>query len=361
MQKAINTDIFVMGVVETLMQTELWMKQEYLNQVKSVLYMHLQNKTIFVDDQAAQLPAEYVNDTPRIIETWLRCLRLERRTETTIKAYRNELRNLFRYIDKHYADVMTNDVRGYLSWCQMIKHNSDSTINNKYHAFCSFYNWIMSEDTIEDGGCLSRKPKKNPMTKINKVREEKKIRTLLTEEQVEIIRCDCATLRDRAIVEILIATGMRISELVGLNLTDIDIQNKTCIVYGKGRKERPAFFTDRAVVHLKSYLNNRKQMKDCEPALFLNNRKVDGVYTRMSDCSIRKMLKDIVVSDSRLTGLNLHPHLFRAYLATYMARHGATLEEIKNVLGHSNINTTVQCYIIEDVKRTKEAHDRYAA
>lgn len=362
MQTAISTDNFVMTVMETLMsQMDMWAEQERLNQVKAALYMNLMNKTIFTDGQDTQLPAEYVDDTPRAIEMWTRCLRLERRTENTIDNYRGEIRNLFRYLQKNYADVTTNDLRSYLSWCQLVKHNSDTTINNKYHVMCSFFKWIMSEDTVEDGGCLMRKPKKDPTTKINKVKEEKKVRTLLTDEQAEIIRCDCTSLRDRAIVELLIATGMRISELVGLNLINIDIKEKKCIIYGKGRKERPAFFTARAIVHLKEYLEERRQMTDCEPALFLNTRKVDGIYTRMSDCSIRKMLKDLVASDERLEGLNLHPHMLRRYLATYMARHGASIDEIKRVLGHSNINTTLECYIVEDIRETQAAHQKFAA
>lgn len=363
MQTAINTDNFVMTVMETLMnQMDMWSEQERLNQVKAALYMNLMDKTILTDDTPGQqLPAEYIDDTPRTLEMWLRCLRLEKRTENTIDNYRGELINLFRYLQKNYADVTTNDVRAYLSWCQIVRHNSDTTINNKYHALCSFYNWVMAEDLIEDGGCLSRRPKKDPMAKVNKIKTEKKVRTVLSDEQAEIIRCDCGNRRDRAIVELLIATGMRISELVGLNIDSIDVVGKKCTIYGKGRKERPAFFTARAVVHLKEYLEERRQMEDCEPALFVNFRRVGGVHTRLSDDSIRHMLKALVAADARLAGLNLHPHMFRAYLATYMARHGASIKDIQRILGHSNPSVTMECYLIEIVEETQAAHSLYAA
>ncbi len=362
MQAAISTDHFVMAVMEMLMnQADMWLEQERLNQVKSVLYMSLMDKTILTDLKEKQLPAEYIDDTPRVIEMWLRCLQLERRADSTLESYRGEMKNLFRYLGKHYADVTTNDIRSYLAWCQIVKKNKDTTINNKYHAFCSFFKWVMAEDVIEDGGCLTRKPKKDPMNKINKIKEEKKVRTILTEEQVEIIRCDCPTLRDRAIVEVLIATGMRIGELVRMDLCDVDMQSKKCIIYGKGRKERPAFFTPKALVHLKEYLSIREQVAECDSGLFLNFRRTGKTYTRVSDDSVRNMLKRIVKSDGRLEGVRLHPHMFRAYLATYMSRHGAGIDEIKRILGHSNINTTLECYIVEDVRETQAAHGRFAA
>lgn len=368
MQTAINTDNFVMTVLDTLMnKMDMWIdEQERLNQVKMALYMNLMNKTILTDPDAdRQLPAEYVDDTLIIIERFLLYMGIEQRTESTIESYRREIRNFFRYVQKNYADITKMDVMAYLSHKQLVDNNGNVTLNTKIHILKSFYTWVMNEDTIEDGGCLSRKPKKNPMAKVNKIKEEKKVRTVLTDEQVEIIRCDCKCLRDRAIVEVLIATGMRISELTKLNLDDIDIVGKRCIIYGKGRKERHAFFSDRSLVHLKAYIKNRRRMTECENALFLNDRKSnkDGValYRRMLNDSVRHMLNTIQSSDPRLEGVRVHPHAFRAYLATYMARHGASIKDIKNILGHANVNTTLECYIVEDMASIQSAHQMYVA
>lgn len=362
MQTAINTDIFIREVINTLVtQMEMWDELKRQKEVEAALYMHLMNKTILAESEDKQLPAEYVDDTPRVVEMFLQCLRLEKRTESTIVNYRGELKCLFQFLRKNYADVTSNDVRAYLAWKQTEHHNKDNTLNNKIHVFQSFYKWLMNEDLLEDGGCLMRKPKKNPMSKVYKIKQEKKIRRALTDEQVEIIRCDCQHVRDRAIVEILVATGMRISELIGLNIDDIDINRKRCIIYGKGRKERPAFFTPRAIVHLEEYLSWRRKLPDTSPALIINLRKTNSKYERMGSCSIRKMLKTIVANDPRLDGVNLHPHMFRAYLATYMARHGATVQDIARVLGHSNINTAYECYMIEDVDDTQIIHGKCAA
>ena len=362
MQTAINTDVFIRQVLNTLVsQMEMWDELQRQKQVEAALYMHLMNKTILAESEERQLPAEYVDDTPRVVEMFLQCLKLEKRTDGTIENYRGELKCLFRYLRKNYADVTSNDVRAYLAWKQTEHHNKDSTLNNKIHVFQSFYKWLMNEDLLEDGGCLMRKPKKTPMGKVYKIKEEKKVKRVLTDEQVEIIRCDCPHVRDRAIVEILVATGMRISELIGLDVGDIDINKKRCIIYGKGRKERPAFFTPRAIVHLEAYLEWRRSLPDTSEALFINYRKTKGMYGRICACTVRKMLKEIVAGDPRLDGVNLHPHMFRSYLATYMARHRATVQDIARVLGHSNVNTAYECYIIEDVDDTQAVHGKCAA
>lgn len=362
MQTAINTDVFVRDVINTLVtQMDMWDELKRQKEVEAALYMHLMNKTIIAETEDRQLPAEYVDDTPRVIQMFLQCLRLEKRTESTLKSYACELRCLFRFLQKNYADVNSNDIRAYLAWKQTEGKNQDKTLNTKIHVFQSFFKWLMNEDLIEDGGCLLRKPKKNPMAKVYKIKEEKKVKKVLTDEQVEIIRCDCEHVRDRAIVEILVATGMRISELIGLNLEDIDINKRQCIIYGKGRKERPAFFTPRAIVHIEEYLKWRKSLPDAGNALIVNLRRTEGEYKRMCACSVRSMLKALVRRDERLSGLRLHPHMFRAYLATYMARHGASPKDIARVLGHSNINVTYECYIIDDPVETQIVHSKCAA
>ena len=299
MLKAVSNDILILDLLNALSATT---EMARLNEVKAILYMYLGNKKVFEETEEERLPAKYVDDTPKIIDIWIQCLRLERRTERTLENYRGEIRNFFEYVNKHYADVKPNDVRMYLAYRQQVHHNSDVSINNKIHVLYSFYNWVMAEDLIEDGGFLTRRPERNPMRKIRIVKTEQKVKHILTDEELELIRCACKTERDLAIVDMLAGTGMRISELVGLNRNDIDFRNGRCVVYGKGRKERPAYLTGKAIVHLENYLKSRE---DKEEALFINFRKSrvqkgkrgQQLHGRLGADSIRNMLKKICQND----------------------------------------------------------------
>lgn len=363
MMNTVSNDMLIVDMLNSLTDK---ISLDRINDVKAVLYMHLGTKKIYEDVSSRQLPAGYTDDTPRITDLWLQCLRLERRTENTINNYRLEIRNFFLHIGKNYADVTTNDVRMYLAWRQSVHHNSDTTINNKIHVLYSFYNWVMDEDLIEDGGFLARKPKKNPMRKIKIVKVEKKVKRVLSDEEMELIRCSCKSERDLAIVDMLEGSGMRISELVALNRSDIDFKRGRCIIYGKGRKERIAYLTGKATVHLENYLGSR--IDDEEP-LFINSRKSrvqrdkqgNAVYGRMSADSIRNMLNKSCKAESRLNNAHVHPHAFRAYMATTMNRRGARAEDIQLLLGHSSVDTTIRYYVARDDKSAADAYGRYVS
>lgn len=359
MQK-VSQDMLIMDIVNAMAAQ---MELSRLNEVKNILYMHLNNIEMYKEDSDTQLPSGYIDDTPATIKLFLDCLRLEKRTESTIQCYRLELTKFFECIRKHYADVTAMDVRSYLAWRQTVLHNADSTVNNKIHTLQSFYKWVMSEDTLDDGGLISRKPVKNPMAKIKTAKPEVRVREPITEIEMEIIRCCCRTERDLALVDVMAGTGMRISELCALNRSDVDIRHGRCVIYGKGRKERPAFFTPKAIVHLENYLASRK---DNHPALFVNKHRVrnkltgEMEYKRITGKGVTSMLKEIPARDKRIEHVNLHPHCFRYYLATMMYRHGAPAEDIQLILGHCNVRTTLEHYILRNTDDAYKAHSRYA-
>lgn len=325
-------------------------KERRLNDVRDMLYMSMAGYQLVREETALSTQTD---DNAYMVKSFLAALKVEGRTEKTIAMYWGELKNLFLHVNRNYRDIKTNDIRQYLAYCKAERHNSDVTVNNKIHVFSSFFSWLQAEEYITT----------NPMAKIKIAKTERRLKKVLTDAQVEIIRCGCTCKRDLAIIELLAATGMRVGELVGLDRSDIDITAGRCVVYGKGRKERPVYLTGRAMVHVQEYLDTRT---DNAPALVVgkhrkrNQQTGELEYKRLTTDAVRGIINDIVAADSRLKGINVHPHMFRRYLATSMHKRGARAEEIQQVLGHNDVGTTMM-YIETDERSVREAHSKYAA
>ena len=324
-------------------------EQRRLNEIKDMLYMSMAGYQLVKEET---LPSTQADDNAYVVKSFLAALKVEGRADSTLETYWGELKNLFLWINKNYRDITTNDIRAYLAHKKADDHNNDNTINNKINDFSSFFNWLQREEFIV----------KNPMSRIKISKTERKVSAVLTDAQIEIIRCGCKCKRDLAMVELLTATGMRVGELVALRRDSIDIQTKRCVVYGKGRKERPVYITGRTAVHIKEYLDQRTD--DC-PALFVSHKRKRNPVTGELEChslttgAVRDILKEIVKRDKRLKGLRVHPHMFRHYLATTMHQRGARGEDIRDALGHSSIDTTMK-YIRTDENTVKETYSKFA-
>lgn len=279
-----------------------------------------------------------MDDNADKINLFLATLKIEGRTDSTIEAYKCEYRLFFDFINKNYRDVNVNDIRLYLAHCKTVRKNSDVTINNRIRNLKTLFKWLTAEEYIL----------KDPMLKIKTAKTDQKVMDVINDMQAEVIRCSCEKERDKAIVNILSSTGMRVGELVKLNRSDIDFVNGECIVYGKGRKERPVYLDGRAKVHLMWYLESRE---DDNPALFVGLRYP---HERITVSGIRAML-------NRLCGdnINLHPHKFRRTMATNMINRGAPAEHVQRILGHASVQTTLQCYARLSNHVIKDAHRRY--
>ena len=141
MQTAINTDVFIRQVLNTLVtQMEMWDGLRRQKEVEAALYMNLMNKTILAESEERQLPAEYVDDTPRVVEMFLQCLKLEKRTDATIVSYRGELKCLFQFLRKNYADVTSNDIRAYLAWSRRSTTTRITPLTIRFTSFSHFTN-----------------------------------------------------------------------------------------------------------------------------------------------------------------------------------------------------------------------------
>ena len=192
---------------------------------------------------------------------------------------------------------------------------------------------------------------KSPMKRIHKIKTDKVIKETLSDESLECLRDSCDNLRDLAIIDLLASTGMRVGELVNINIEDIDFENRECVVFGKGNKERPVYFDARTKIHLKNYLKNRT---DDNPALFVS---LDKPFNRLQISGVEIRLRNL----GRRLGIHrVHPHKFRRTVATRAIDKGMPIEQVQSLLGHSQIDTTMH-YAMVNQNNVKESHRKFVA
>ena len=309
--------------------------QSQLDELKNVLYMKLCKYELHEEETAI---STQMDDNWDKVNLFLATLKIEGKSDKTIKAYMTEYKTLFTQGNKNFRDITTNDIRAYLAYCKTVRKNSDVTLNNRIHNLMTFFKWLLAEEYIT----------KDPMTKIKGIKTDKRVKDVLSDEQTEIIRYNCTKERDLAIIDLLMSTGMRIGEMIRLNRSDVDFVNRQCVVYGKGRKERPVYLNGKAKVHLLRYLEERT---DSNPALFVGDR---APHERLTAAGVRAMMQ-------RVSGdVHLHPHKLRRTMATNMSEHGAPAEYIQKILGHEQVQTTLQCYVSLSNNAVREAYRRYA-
>lgn len=259
----------------------------------------------------------------------------------TIAYYESTIKKLLGSISDSVRKVTTSDIRGYLAEYQSQSECSKITIDNIRRNISSFFTWLEEEDYII----------KSPMRRIHKIKTAKVIKEVISDEEIEKMRDKCDNLRDLAIIDLLYSTGIRVGELVKLNINDINFEERECIVFGKGDKERKVYFDARAKIHLQGYINDRS---DNNPALFVtldaphDRLKISGVEIRL-----RRLGKDL--------GINkIHPHKFRRTMATRAIDKGMPIEQVQRLLGHSQIDTTMH-YAIVNQTNVKVSHRKFIA
>lgn len=293
---------------------------------------------------AANDPNASIRDINKeAMDSFLQSKRAESKSKTTIYNYGNELSKLFMIINKDYRKITAQDIREYMDYRREHDGVKACTIQNIRMYLMSFYKWAIIDDRLS----------KNPMDKIGTIKTEKKVIETFTDEEVEMLRCACKSERDLAIVDLLSSSGMRVSELTGLNKDSVNFETGEIKVFGKGSKERICFMTGRAKIHLKWYLDSRT---DNNPALFVSTKKP---YSRLTKNGVEYILKDL----GKLSGVDVHgrvhPHKFRSTLATNMLNKGADIGLVQSVLGHQSPETTMQVYAKMETDTIKRAHKTY--
>lgn len=274
-----------------------------------------------------------------ILKDFLLAKKLEGCSNTTIKYYYDILFRFIMSINKDIHELTTTDVRSYLNLYNETHNIKNGSLDNMRRIFSSFFEWLLQEDYIS----------RNPVKKIKRIKVDKVIRKPFTDEEIELLRDACNNIRDLTIIDLLNSSGIRVSELCGLNRDDINLVKREGVVFGKGSKERIIYFDAKTKIHLRDYLSRRI---DDSPALFVSNRYP---YKRLQKSGVEILLKDIGV---RGGVQGVHPHRFRRTLATNLINRGVPIEQVQQILGHSKIDTTL-IYAIVNQNNVKLNHERF--
>ena len=274
-----------------------------------------------------------------LLSLFLAAKRIEGCSEKSLKYYQATTQAMLDGIGKPIKEIVTEDIRQYLTNYQRERHSSRVTIDNIRRILSSFFSWLEDEDYIL----------KSPVRRIHKVTTASNIKETYSDETLELMRDSCSEMRDLAMIDLLASTGMRVGEMVLLNRDDVDFAERECVVFGKGDKERMVYFDARTKLHLQTYLDSRN---DNNPALIVS---LKAPFSRLSIGGVETRLREL----GRQLGVHkVHPHKFRRTLATMAIDKGMPIEQLQQLLGHKRIDTTLQ-YAMVKQSNVKLAHRKY--
>ena len=267
--------------------------------------------------------------------------RIEGCSMRTLSYYQVTVEHLLSQITCPIRKITTDQIRCYLANYQKRNNCSKVTVDNIRRNISSFFSWLEEEDYIL----------KSPMRRIHKIKTKQAVKEIISDEIIERLRDNCKCLRDLAMIDLLYSTGIRVGKLVGLNISDINFEERECVVYGKGGKERRVYFDAKAKLHLQNYIESRV---DNNPALFVT---LDAPYDRIKISGVEIRIREL---GRKLDIEKIHPHKFRRTMATRAIDKGMPIEQVQKILGHSQIDTTMK-YAIVNQNNVKTSHRRYIA
>ena len=274
-----------------------------------------------------------------LLNAYCGCLVIGGKSEKTIAQYRRTAEKLAAFSNKTFLDIGVYDIRLFLA-SEKARGVSNRTLENTRANLSAFFQWLLQEDHIT----------KNPCMNIAPIKYTDKVRLPFSTVEMDALRFACRNTKERAIIEMLLSSGVRVSELTGLTVADVNLETMSVhVTNGKGAKERTVYINDLARTHLQAYLAERDVV---EPHLFLNKRKLP-----LNAGGVRHILNEV----GKRAGVdNVHPHRFRRTFATGLANRGMEIQEIKKLLGHSDINTTLE-YVYTSDEKAHASYLRYSA
>lgn len=296
---------------------------------------------VLLKNLAAEPEKQTAIDNPQYLKMFLDAKRIEGCSERTLQYYRVTIEHMLERITSPIRKMGTDEIRAYLVSYQEESQCSKVTVDNIRRNISSFFSWLEEEDYIL----------KSPMRRIHKIKTKTVVKEVISDENMEKLRDACDEIRDLAIIDLLYSTGIRVGELVRLNIKDVNLEQRECVVFGKGDKERRVYFDAKAKIHLMEYLSGRT---DDNPALFVS---LDAPHTRLQISGVEIRLRAL---GRKLSLGRIHPHKFRRTMATRAIDKGMPIEQVQKILGHSQIDTTMQ-YAIVNQSNVKTSHQKFIA
>lgn len=332
---------------------------EDIKNIKNILYVACNKYEITSRCTDVAVVDENRND--ELLKRFIIAKKVKGCTSKTIKFYATTLRNILQEIGKTVDDITVDDIRYYLAIRQQRDHVSKTTIGNETRNLSSFFTWLYAEEIIQ----------KNPMSKVDRIKQDKTKKAAFTEIEIERLRLFARSEKEKMIIEVLLSTGCRVTELVNILLTDID--GERILVHGKGEKDRYVYLNAKAQLAIEVYLSQRK---DKNPYLIPKMKSVkemrrDGA-SRKNKVELWKDSENIIDGHActstiegnmrtlaKLAGVEkANPHKFRRTCATMALRRGMPIEQVSRMLGHESIATT-QIYLDLNEDDLVWAHKKY--
>ena len=330
----IKTDV----IIKITKDMAVLLTEYQLEKLKETLQINLEKieMSVITDEIEKQKQNE---SNENYINSFISAKEVEGCSTRTIKYYKEIIERLVNKLDKPIQEITTEEIRIYLSDYKDINNCNTTTIDNLRRVLSSFFSWLEDEDYIL----------KSPVRRIHKVKTASVIKETFTDENLEKLRDTSSCIRDLVLVELLFSTGIRVGELVKLNISDINFEDRSCKVIGKGNKQREVYFDARTKIHLKQYLAMRN---DKNEALFVSKKKP---YQRLSIAGIELIVRKLGIQ----TDIDrVHPHKFRRTLATMAIDKGMPIEQVQKLLGHVKIETTMH-YAMVNQNNVKISHRKY--
>ena len=313
-------------------------KDEILKQAKSFLHKgNLYKLAIALNTvQKAEIRLLTTEEYVKLYET---AKNVEGCSPKSMKYYLYVLNRFFGKVNTPVVEITTDHIRKFLDEYMEINSVSKVSLDNIRRILSSFFSWLEEENYIS----------KNPVKRIHKIKAIKTVKQAYTDENLEILKDNCTCLRDKVIVELLSSTGMRVGELVTLNIENVDFERKECLVLGKGGKQRKVYFDSKTKIHLQKYLSTRC---DKTQSLFVS---LLSPYNKLQISGVEIMLRKLGI---RAKVNNVHPHRFRRTLGTKAIDKGMPVEQVQILLGHTKIDTTMH-YAMVDQSNVKASYRKF--